>query len=391
MNKKEQNEKIVASRYWLVKMPFKSAITWGSGKRDGTTRLIVELTTSSGIKAYGETICLLDFIPKVLDEVVLKLAMNKSIFAVEDLYQHVLGAGYYHHKRAVVMALAAVEMAMWDAIGKHANLPLYKLWGGAIRDKIAMTAYIFIEDPTKLSKIAKDFYQQGYRSFKVKIGKDPQSDINIVKTIRKAIGPNVHLRADVNGAWTIGTAKRQLAKLAEYDLAYIEQPLEMDDLEGSAHLRNNQSIPIALDESAYTINDVANIIKAKAADVILLDPHEQGGLKPCLKAAAVCEANNIPITLHSGGELGLSQAAYLHLAATCPNMHLAIDTEHSYLQDDIIRDKFKIKNGHLSLPTKPGLGVEVDLAKIKKYQVAKITGAYLDDSKPNWYPKKPAY
>lgn len=379
---------IVATRHWLVKMPFVAPIEWGGGARDGATRLIVELTTAGGVRGYGETICLLDFIRPVLERCVLPLAEGKSVFATETLHRQTLGAGYYHHKRAAVMALAAVDMAMWDAAGRIAGLPLHDLWGGAYRREVEMTAYLFMHAPDELARRARDFQAQGYRAFKVKIGRDPEHDLATVAAAREALGHHAHLRADVNGAWTLGTAKRQLAKLAPYDLAFIEQPLEMDDLAGSAELRRCCATPVALDESAYTLADVANIIRAGAADIVLLDPHEQGGLKACLKAAALCEACNIPVTLHSGGELGFSQAAYLHLAAACPNMTLSVDTEHAYLKDDVIAERFAVRDGVMKPPCGAGLGVDADLGAIEKYATDDITGAYASGG---WFPVKPAY
>ena len=383
--------RIAEARHWLVKMPFSAPIEWASGKRDGATRLIVEVACENGVRGFGETICLLDFVRPVLERVVLPLAKGRSAFDAERLHRHVLGAGYYHHKRAAVMALAAAEMAMWDAAGKIAGQPLHRLWGGAFRRKVAAAAYLFIDDPDRAADAAERFFAAGHRAFKVKIGADPEGDIALVESIRRRLGPGVHLRADVNGAWTIGTAKRQLAKLAKFDLAYIEQPLEMDDLAGHAELRRVQPTPVALDESAYALSEIASIIRAGAADVILLDPHEQGGLKACLKAAALCEAFGIPTTLHSGGELGLSQAAYLHLAAACPNMTLAIDTELPYLAGDVIRRPFRIREGFMEVPTGPGLGVEVDLAEVRRREVSEISGAYLDPARPDWFPQKPAY
>jgi len=123
------------------------------------------------------------------------------------------------------------------------------------------------------------------------------------KAVRQAVGGR-DLRADVNGAWTPGTARRMLERLRPYDLQYIEQPLELDDLLGHAQLRAVQPVPVALDESAYTLADVSNIVRMAAADVILLDPHEIGGLWQTLKAAAIAEAAGIPVTLHSGGVVG---------------------------------------------------------------------------------------
>ena len=383
--------RVAEARHWLVKAPFSAPIEWASGRRDGATRLIVELTCENGTRGYGETICLLDFVRPVLEKAVLPLVVGRPVFDAERLHRHVLGAGYYHHKRAAVMALAAAETAMWDAAGKIAGLPLHQMWGGAFRRKVEAAAYLFINDPREVADAAGKFFADGFRTFKVKIGADPDGDIAIVSAVRERLGPGPDLRADANGAWTLGTAKRQLAKLAKHDLAYIEQPLEMDDLAGSAELRKVQPTPVALDESAYTLSDVANIVRAGAADVVLLDPHEQGGLKACVKAAALCEAFNIPTTLHSGGELGLSQAAYLHLAAACPNMTLAIDTESPYLAADVVCERPEIRGGFFEVPTGPGLGVEVDLEKIRRLEVGDISGAYLDSSRPEWFPQKPAY
>ena len=383
--------RVVEARHWLVKMPFSAPIEWASGKRDGATRLIVELVCEDGTRGFGETICLLDFVRPVLAKAVLPLTIGRSVFDAERLHGHVLGAGYYHHKRAAVMAMAAAEMAMWDAAGKIAGQPLHRLWGGAFRREIAMAAYLFIDEPKNAAELAGKFLAEGHRAFKVKIGADAEGDIALVEAVRRKLGPGVHLRADVNGAWTIGTAKRQLAKLAKFDLAYVEQPLEMDDLAGHAELRRVQATPVALDESAYSLSDIANIVRARAADVILLDPHEQGGLKACLKAAALCEGFGIPTTLHSGGELGLSQAAYLHLAAACPNMTLAIDTEAPYLAGDVIRGRFRIRGGAMEVPTGAGLGVEVDLEEVRRREVSEVSGAYLDSSRPDWFPRKPAY
>lgn len=387
---KDKGTTIVAVRHWLVRVPFHAPIVWGSGVRSGPTRLICEITTADGAKGYGETICLLDAIEPVFRNIVAKVAIGKRIDQAEVIHRNVLGAGYYHHKRAAVMAMCALEMAMWDAKGRISGLSLSQMWGGHYRTSVDFSAYLFVADPAALKEEAQRFLDRGYRSFKVKIGVDEKSDISLVHAMRETVG-EAGLRADVNGAWTIGTAKRQLAKLAEYDLSYIEQPLELDDLAGHAHLRSMQPVPVALDESAYTLSDVGNIIREGAADVVLLDPHEAGGLWPCIKAAAVCESVGIPVTLHSGGELGFSQAAYVHLAASIPNMTISIDTELDYLSDDVTTTPFRMAGGALAVPAGPGLGVEPDFDKLEKYRVTDIRGAYLDPARPDWFPVKPAY
>jgi glucarate dehydratase len=289
------------------------------------------------------------------------------------------------------MALCAVEMAMWDAQGRYAGLPLHALWGGAYRKSVEIAAYCFTSEPEALKARALDFQQRGFNSFKVKLGVDADTDIRSVECLREALGPEASIRADVNGAWTTGTARRQLDRLRPFNLAYIEQPLELDDLMGHVELRRCQPTPVALDESAYTLADVGNIVRAQAADVILLDPHEAGGLWQCIKQAAVAEAVGIPVTLHSGGELALSQAAYLHLAASIPNMNIPIDSEYSYHTADIVEQRLITLEGSMPVPEGPGLGVTPDVELFERYRVGEVHLAYLDSQRPGWFPEKPSY
>ncbi len=381
---------IVATRHWKVAMPFKEALEWGSGKRPAATRLIVEITLANSVKGYGETICLLEFIEPVLVNTIFPIALQHCAQDVERFTRHVFGAGYYHHKRAAVMAMAAVEMAMWDAQGRVTGQPLCSLWGGVYRQQVEVAAYLFGTSAAHLKASASRFLDAGYRSFKVKIGMDAASDISNVEAVRQTVG-DLPLRADVNGAWTPGTARRTLERLRGFDLQYIEQPLELDDLQGHTDLRRMQPVPVALDESAYTLADVGNIVRSGAADVILLDPHEIGGLWQTIKAAAIAESVGIPVTLHSGGELGFSQAAYIHLAASIPNMSISIDSERAYLSDDVVTAAPVLQNGSFTVPAGPGLGVDPDFTRVERYQADRILGAYLDAARPGWFSTKPAY
>lgn len=374
----------------LVRVPFVEVIEWGSGTRAGTTRLICKIETDAGVVGWGETQCLIDSTRAVFADAVAPLAIGYDVSQVERFHRHVLGAGYYHHRRAAVFAIAALEMAMWDAFGKITGQPLHRLWGGQWREDVEASAYLFHNDANRLKAGIARFLDQGHQTFKVKIGFDAASDLRLAETARAAIGDRA-LRLDVNGAWTPGTARAQLARLAACQPAYVEQPLELTDLAGHALLRQACAIPIALDESAYTLQDAGRIVAAKAADVLLLDPHQAGGLWQAIKAAGIAEAAGLPVTLHSGAELALSQAAYIHLAASIPNMSLAIDTERAYLAGDIARTPPALAGARFSVPQGPGLGVEVDESLVERYRVERIEGAYLDPRSPGWFPLKPAY
>lgn len=381
---------IVKIEHQKVFIPFHKAAEWAAGKRPGTTRLIVQVHTADGTIGVGETICLWEFVEPVLARTIIPLALGEDACDIERLCKKIEGAGFYHHIRALVAALAGFEMALWDIVGKQAGMPLYKLWGGAYRNPVPMIAYLQAKDPQQVADESAAAVANGFDTIKVKIGMSSESDLEIVKAAREA-APRAKLRADVNGAWTIGTAKRMMRKLEQYDLEYVEQPLPLNDLSGHAHLRKLFSTPIALDESAYTMQDVLAIIRADAADVILLDPHQSGGLHRCRKAAALAEAAGIPVTLHSGAELGLSTAAYLHLAASIPNLMLAVDNQQSNLTDDIVDTPHPLERGSIAVPTGVGLGMILNTNKLEKYRAATISQPYLDPDQPDWFPTKPQY
>ena len=280
---------------------------------------------------------------------------------------------------------------MWDAFGRHLGQPLSALWGGVYRRRIDLCAVAFITDPNALARELKTYSAQGFASFKIKGGLDPEQDVALVAAARAAIGPSANLRVDPNGAWTPGTARRMIEKLRPFDLQYVEQPLPVDDMLGHAELRRFSPVPICLDEGVYTLQDAMNAIRLGAADVLLMDPHEAGGLWQCLKIAAVAEAAGIHVGMHSGGELGLSQAAYLHLAAAIPNATLGVDTIYQHHAGDILKERIAFRDGAALVPEGPGLGVEVCLDKLEEYRTEKIIGAYGDPDRPDWFTEKPAY
>ena len=382
---------ITRIRHDKIFVPYHREIEWSAGTRPGVTRLVVQVETADGTVGLGETLCLLEFIEPVLAKTVVPLAIGEDACDIERLLRKIEGAGYYHHKRAMVMARAAVEMACWDIIGKQARMPLHKLWGGKYRERAPIVGYIQSGDPERAAAEAADYAARGFGTLKIKLGMGETLDIALVRAVREAAGAEMKIRGDANGAWTIGTAKRQLRKLEPFDLEYVEQPLPLEDLAGHALLRRSCSTPIALDESAYTLQDVHAIIAAQAADVLVLDPHEAGGLLPARKAAALCEAAGIPITLHSGAELGISLAAYAHFAASVPNLTLAIDCQSPNLRADIITEPFTFPGGMLTPPTTPGLGVTLDEAAVAAHKTEVIPNPYLDPKRPEWFATKPAY
>ncbi|HRP47888.1 MAG TPA: mandelate racemase/muconate lactonizing enzyme family protein [Trueperaceae bacterium] len=375
---------------YQVGVPFRSVVSWASGVRSGTTRLVIKVTASDGAVGYGETFYL-PFVDAALRQQVVPVVLGEDEADIERIHRKILGAGFYHHRRAVNYASIGVEMALYDLLGKRAGLPLYKLLGGKYRDRIESIAFIPTQDPDQLVKEGLAAVNDGFRTIKIKVGTHPDLDGELVRRLREAVGPEVQIRADLNQALTVGSAKRLLRRLEPYDLQYLEQPLLLTELDATHDLRLITTVPIALDESAYSMEDVLEIVRRRAADVILVDPHQAGGILPCKKASAIAEAAAIPVGLHSGGELGLSMAAMLHLAASTPNMLYAIDNQYLHNSDDIITCPLTVEGGSFSVPEAPGLGVEVDEAKLEQYATTEFYSPYGRADDPKWFAPKPAY
>ena len=194
-------------------------------------------------------------------------------------------------------------------------------------------------------------------------------DLEMVRGIRDAVGDRLKLRIDPNRAYSPQQAAELSRHLEQYHLEYLEQPIPAEPLSDATWLRRQTRVPMALNESVTDPASVMAIIREEAAEFILPDTHIAGGILPCVKIGHVCEAAGLPSIMHCGHDLGPKTAAMLHVAAACPAYSLANDTTYYGLEDDIITEPFQIQSGSIAVPTKPGLGIEVDPDKLRKYRI----------------------
>jgi len=262
-----------------------------------------------------------------------------------------------------------LEMAMWDILGKANNLPLYKMLGGKVRERIALAACMGIQNYEKAGEMARWYVEQGFTTLKTKAGSDAQEDLDMVRGVRDAIGDQLKLRIDPNRAYSNEEAAELGRALEPYDLEYFEQPIMADPLTDATWLRQQTSTPIALNESVEEPDSVLKILAADAADFILPDTHIAGGILPCVKIGHIAEAAKMQTIMHCGHDLGLKTAAMLHIAAACPAYSMANDCTYYGLADDITDEMIPIDHGHMLVPEGPGLGIDVILDKVLKYQV----------------------
>jgi L-Ala-D/L-Glu epimerase len=348
-----------------VRIPQKPPIApYQNRYRAGTSKesLLIRLETDTGLAGWGETPD--DWINKSFEgtpeDPLRGAVIGRDPFDVEAWYaENTLGT----------YLASGVEMAMWDLIGKAARQPLYRLLGGAIRKRIELAACMGIRPYDEAKAIARGYLEQGFTTLKTKAGRRAEEDLDMVRGIRDGVGDRLKLRIDPNMGYTPEVAFALAHDLEKYHLEYLEQPMPFSCIAESARLRRSTTTPLALNESVTTPEITLQILQLRAADVLLPDTYQCGGILGVKKVAALCEAAGVPCVFHCAHDLGLKTAAMLHVVASTPNFPLANDCTYYGLEDDIITPLHKIERGTMPVPEGPGLGVQVDEARVAKYRL----------------------
>jgi len=226
-----------------------------------------------------------------------------------------------------------------------------------------------IQTYERAGEIARLYVEMGFSTLKTKAGRDPQEDLAMVRGVRDAVGDRLALRIDPNTGYSPQVCEQLARDLEPYGLQYFEQPMPADLIDDSARIRRLTSTPLALNESVTTMERVREILAKGAADYLLPDTYQCGGIWATKLVAEVAASAGIPCVVHCSHDLGPKTAAMLHLAASTPNFPLANDCTYYGLVDDVITHPFEIRCGRLPVPEAPGLGIEVDLAKVRRFQV----------------------
>jgi glucarate dehydratase len=298
---------------------------------------------------------------------------------------------------------AAIEFACLDLAGKKLGVSVSELLGGRLRDRIPFASYLFFRYPNggaggeetaeEMVRHARDLAARyGFRSHKLKCGVfPPDHDIEVYHALAAAF-PGQRLRLDPNGAWSVEEAIRVGRAVEHLPNDYFEDPTY--GLEGMRRVRRFVRIPTATNTVVVNFEQLAACIRTEAIDVILLDTTFWGGLRQCVKAAAVCETFQWGVSVHSSGELGIQLATMLHLGAVIPNFAFAADAHYHHLVDDIlVGGKMRYRDGAIDVPAGPGLGIEVDRDRLRQYaELYQRLGNYpydRDPARPGWFSIQP--
>ncbi len=359
--------KIAEVRWTPVFTPFHRPEAWTWSVRRGMTSMVIEVETDDGLVGIGEAAAWpsLELTEQALRSI-RSVVLGEDPLRVERLWRLAqVIPGWRHAAPAGNPALSGFESALWDIVGKFAGLPLHALFGGAVRDRVEYFYYLMRGAPEAVAQEARTAVDAGFRTLYIKIGVDKEADLELLAAIRDECGPQeAALRIDPNEAWSFGTAREMLDRLEPLKVEFLEQPTLAWNLPELARLRSTRT-GILANESSWQERDVVDCLRHGAADVISLDQQMLGSLSLLRKAANMCEAWGYPVLKHSFGELGIATAAAMHVIATSSNFLFANQSYASVVHDDIVSSPdLKCKDGFLDLPTGPGLGVEVDRAKL---------------------------
>lgn len=266
-------------------------------------------------------------------------------------------------------AKAAIEMACTDLICRRLGIPVYTYLGGEQVKECRFNAWIGILPPTEAALEAKKWFDQGFRSAKVKVGGNITSDRDRIKAIRDAVGPDMHLRADANAGYSVEDGIALARLLEPFNMQLLEQPVAADDLLGMAKVRASTSIPIMADESIIDFASLISVIKYEAADIVKLKVMKQGGFLNTRRMLETAVVAGMKVVIGHGFGLGINTVAEIMLASTSPHVIEGLECVGPLkTSDDIVTQKLDLSHGSLKLPNGPGLGVELDAEKIEKYK-----------------------
>lgn len=364
-------------------------------------RAIIEVNTDSGVSGLGETYGDAGHISRL--ELAAAALPGTDIFNINELrtrigvslQQDTIQGG--HGMSGMVTGssttdrvLSAFDVAALDIQGKLLGRPVSDLLGGAVRDSVQFSGYLFYKwaahpgqqddawgaalDPAGIVQQARTMVDRyGFTALKLKAGVfPPEEEVAAIKALRAEF-PGMPLRIDPNAAWTVDTSIR-VGKDLDGILEYLEDPTP--GIEGMAAVRREVGMPLATNMCVVSFADVAPAVAAGAVDVILSDHHFWGGLRRTQFLAGITETFGLGLSMHSNSHLGISLAAMVHLAAATPNLDYACDTHWPWkdpAEDVIAGGVFTFQDGAVKVPTGPGLGVELD-----RDALARLHRQYLD-------------
>ncbi|SHI22520.1 L-alanine-DL-glutamate epimerase [Sporobacter termitidis DSM 10068] len=331
--------------------------------------VVVRVVTEDGLDGFGMTFPepVAEYIQRNLKEEV----VGRDPLASEDIWNGMFAAiRSSGRKGAALLAMSAIDIAVWDLKGKILGQPVYRLLGGARRKIPAYASVGFLSMPeAEVAEKAIEYVADGYKTLKIKVGydggKNIRADVSRVERVRRAVGDEIELIVDANGIYDAATAIRFARAAADLKLALFEEPTHADDIPGLRRVREASGIPIATGENEYTKFGCRDLLLAQAADVLQFDVTRAGGITEMLKISALTQAWNLKLAPHFWPQYSA------HLLSPAPHgLYLEVfpASKGAPAGGRIITNQPPVTNGFYEIPDRPGFGLEYDMEYLGKYK-----------------------
>jgi len=341
--------------------------------------VIVEIFTDDGHVGIGNAALAPQITKQVIDLYLKPILIGADPWDIESLWQNMYRHTMAFGRKGIGMtAISAVDIALWDILGKSAKQPVYRLLGGKTKPRIPVYASRLYSIPlNELEAEAKRYKKEGYKAMKLRFGWGPtdgaegmQRNVDLVRTVREAVGDGVDVMADAYMGWTLDYAKRMLPLLEPFHLRWLEEAVIPDDIHGYAELKAYGRVPIAGGEHEFTLYGFRELLEARAVDYIQFDTNRVGGISQARKISALAEAHSIPVIPHAG------QMHNYHVVMASLNSPMAeyfpiVDVEvGNELFWYIFEGEPKAKDGFIDLREDlPGLGLTINEKALKEFEV----------------------
>jgi D-galactarolactone cycloisomerase len=341
---------------------------------------IVKISLNNGMIGWGE-----GYGPGLLVKAGIEqlspVVLGKNPLHSENIWQDMYRMSYdYARKGIYISAISAIDIALWDIKGKLLQQPVSTLLGGRKRESVKLYAtglYFTKGDnmPEKLAEEAIGYKKLGYEAVKMKVGLGIEKDVRNVKAVRKAIGDDMALMVDANHAYSLSEAKQLIDRISEYNIGWFEEPIVNEDYEGYQELRKAGKILIAGGECEYLKYGALEMLSKRCVDILQPDICACGGITEAKKIMAIAQAYHTNITPHNWGT-GIAAAVCLHFVSNMDVLPqrlfpkepiLEFDCSPNPLRDELLIENFRPLKGRLDIPSKPGLGIEVNEDKLSEF------------------------
>ena len=341
--------------------------------------LLVEIFTDEGHVGLGNAALAPQVTKQVIDLYLKPLLIGEDPWEIERLWQHMYRKTMAFGRKGIGMvAISAIDIALWDLVGKSAKQPVYRLLGGRTKARIPVYASrLYSVELGELRAEAGRYKDEGYKAMKLRFGWGPadgglgmRRNVELVRTVRECVGDDIDVMADAYMGWTLDYARRMLPLLEPFRLRWLEEPVIPDDIHGYAELKSYGRIPIAGGEHEFTLHGFRELLAARALDYIQFDTNRVGGLTQARKIAALAEAYSIPVIPHAG------QMHNYHLVMASFNSPMAeyfpvVDVEvGNELFWYIFRGEPRATNGAIDLDQNTaGLGLTINESGLGEFEI----------------------